>query len=503
VTRGRRPSCGLATILLAVAALCRCGQAPAPAAGTSGPIRIGLFASPASLDPHQYNEFVTFSVLSNVYEGLTALSPGLGVEPALAETWANPDELTWRFKLRKGVVFHDGRPLTSADVVASLERARTHPNSEFRSYLATVKGVRGAGDDGVEIVTERPTAVLLARLAFVLVVPKDAPAEITDPVGTGPYRLTRKAMRDPIVLTAFDRHWAPAPAVRAVELHVVRDPARVSAVAAGDVDMLIDVRAEDVEEARRAGLRVLSASGPAVDVLQMRIDVAPFSDPRVRRALHLALDRQAFVDRVLLGQGTASGQLVSANVFGFDPTLEPPVRDLATARRLLAEAGHPRGLDAELEFRRDPGVDEIARQLAEAEIRIVPRPRHWHELLDRLSKGQVSLAYLAMVSDSGESGDLLESTLHTKDPARGYGDSNESGYSNPALDALVEASGRTARLDERRSLLQRAMRLAMQDLPLVPVAQRKLIWVLGPRVDFGLRTDGRVLAKDLRRVTAE
>ncbi|HSD27316.1 MAG TPA: hypothetical protein VLL75_08425, partial [Vicinamibacteria bacterium] len=193
-------------------------------------------------------------------------------------------------------------------------------------------------------------------------------------------------------------------------------------------------------------------------------------------------------------------QLVNRNVFGFDPEIVVASRDLAQARRLLAEAGYLEGLELELEHRLDRRVEPIARQLAEAGIRVRPVARHWHALLDRLEKGQVKLALFGLVSDSGESSDVLLSTLHTRSPERGLGESNDRGYSNPTLDTLIETAWRTPRLPARQRLLQKCMWVAMQDLSLVPVVERYL--VVGAREDliWETRADGRVLARDLRRL---
>jgi peptide/nickel transport system substrate-binding protein len=453
------------------------------------------------LDPHRLNEFLTFSVLSNVCEGLVSLDAWLRVQPALAASWTNPDERHWRFELRPGVVFHDGRPLEADDVVFSLERARRQPQSQYASYLVDVEEVRAVGPHSVEVATARPNPLLLQKLAFVLVVPRGSPDEIKAPVGTGPYTLAEREGGRRIVLRAFDRHWRPAPSEKEVDFVAVRRPDACGKLLGGELDLLLDLAPE---EARRvsgaAGFKVVAAPGPSVDVLSMRVDVPPFDDPRLRRAVHLALDREALVRDLFRGFGHPASQLVSRNVFGFDPEIAVATRDLATARRLVAETGRADSLEIELEHRAERPVDLIVRQLAEAGLHVRPVARHWHALLDRLEKGQVKLAQLGLVSDSGESSDVLVSTLHTRTPERGFGDSNDRGYSNPALDALIETACRTPRLAARQRVLQDCMGIAMRDLSLVPLVERYLIYGAREDLIWESRADGRIQARDLRRL---
>lgn len=127
---------GIALLAVLPFACARRASTPAP------PLRIAMPSAPTSLDPHLQDEVNTFSVLGNIYEGLTEFDADMQVQPALAVRWENPDDLTWRFHLRRGVRFHDGRPLTAADVVFSLNRARSHPQSRVASYLVAVRDVQ-------------------------------------------------------------------------------------------------------------------------------------------------------------------------------------------------------------------------------------------------------------------------------------------------------------------------------------------------------------------------
>src|SRR5579863_10398793 len=153
-------------------------------AGPSGPavprrpLRIALHADPLTLDPHLRNELLTFSVLRNFYEALTAFDAGTKVGPALAESWENSNELTWIFHLRRGVHFHDGREFTARDVVWSFDRARGSLGSNVGSYLVAIERVQELDPHTIQITTRRPYPILLNKLAFVFIVPAGSPPEI-------------------------------------------------------------------------------------------------------------------------------------------------------------------------------------------------------------------------------------------------------------------------------------------------------------------------------------
>lgn len=474
------------------------GCQPAPA--SSVPLRIGFYAPPLGPDPHLYNEYVSFTVSAHVYETLTSLDPFLRVGPALAQSWDSPDEWTWRLHLRRGVRFHDGRPLTAADVAFSLERARSHPSSEYAGYLVTLQRVRVLDEATLELVTHRPNSMLLNKLAFIFIVPQGAPERIDQPLGTGPYRAHYQPDGS-VRLTAFDGYWGPPPAEREALLTFFESrigPAR--SLLAGEVDVVVDPAPEEVQRLRAApGIHITTLRSPSVDILYMRLDAPPFSDVRVRQAIHLALDRPALVQTLLSGLGQASAQPVSRGTFGFDPDAKPPSRDLAAARRLLAQAGYPGGFDVALELRDDLRADSIAAQLADAGLRVTLKPARADALLKRLASGEARFAYLTLLCDSGDASDTFESALHSR--ARGFGASNYAGYGNRALDELIETSAGTRQLGERRRLLQQCTRLAMKDLPMIPLFERDWSFAFREDVRWETRADGRLLASDLHRAT--
>ncbi len=454
---------------------------------------VGLSSAPRGLDPHLYNDFVSFEVCANAFEGLTRLDRNLGVEPALAEGWSSPDELTWHFRLRPGVRFHDGRELQAADVVFSIERARSHPRSEFTAYLVSVRGVRALGPRVVEIVTERPSPLLLNRLSFVGVVPQGSPEEVREPVGTGPFRL-RAAAKDAYELAAFEGYWGVRPAEPALRLQVARGRFGLAGLVAHALDFVEDLPPDGLEEVRAdKALRLLSRPSLTTAVLIVNTRQPPFADARLRRAVHLSIDREALARVVLRGHGRPAYQIVADGVFGFDTNLAPVGRDLAEARRLLAAAGFPGGLATSVVAPGGAGVTELQRQLSEAGIRAGV------ELPSARAPGTAPLLFASFISDSGDSGDMLDGILHSPNPGLGAGALNTYGYASPELDALIEASWRTDSLSARRDALQRCMRFLMRDLPMIPLFTPNDVWGMRTELQFTPRADGRVLGVDLAR----
>ncbi|MGH9888531.1 MAG: ABC transporter substrate-binding protein, partial [bacterium] len=251
-------SLSLAAALALAAAGVACGtSASTPAV----PLRVAMAPEVSNLDPHRQNTHGGLSVCSNVYESLTAFDPEMRVGPGLAVRWENPDELTWRFHLRPGVLFHDGRALTSADVVKSLERAR-RPGSSAGGGLRVVRDIAAEGPNVVVIHTTRANPMLLNNLATAFVTPHDAPDDITTPVGTGPYRFVRFEPGRTVELTAWERHWREAPRAAGVSFVFEADPdRRLALLTSGAVDVALRL-AENAALTTAAGCRLMWRPAP-------------------------------------------------------------------------------------------------------------------------------------------------------------------------------------------------------------------------------------------------
>lgn len=465
------------------------------------PVRIGIHSAPLSFDPHLQNEVLTSAVLANLYDGLTEFDQESRIRPALAAEWRNPDDRTWVFRLRPGVRFHDGRPLAAEDVVFSLERARTHPATGFASYLVEVESVRALDPLTVEIRTRHPFAALTAKLSPIQIVPRDAPEAITRPVGTGSYRIGKYEEGRTLELLPAESDWRGAADRVPLVFVVERDPRRrLERLLAGELDLASGLSEDAVDVLRGSpGYRVALRPGSVVEYVHLARTEPRFRDRRVREAIDLAIDRADFVARAHHGLGQPVGQLVAPGVFGHASDLMPATRDVARARRLLAEAGFPGGIDVVLEHRPGRRADVVAAQLAEAGIRVRLRESLWPDLHARLRRGEVAFYFGGVVAQTGESSDVLDGFVRTRNESRGYGITNHSRYSNAAADALIEAAAATPGMLRRRDLLQEAMRLVMADLEFIPIAGLYDVYGVRDGIRFTPRLDLKLLGREIVR----
>ena len=482
----------LATILL----LAGCGADAPPQEAKPETLRIGLTGRPSSLDPHLQSENVAQSVSGNIYEALVGFDSDMRLQPQLAETWDNPSDRVWRFTLRPDVRFHDGRPLTIDHVIASLQRAMSHPESRQGGSLVAVSEIRRLDDRSLELVTSKPYPILLNRLAFIGIVPADAPQRIETPVGTGPYRFVSWD-DDRIHLTAFDGHWGQDELIPKVEYVFISDGEdRARALIDGGIDLADEIPVASLPDLeQKPDLKIVSFAGLSVDYLHLDPSVPPFDDVRVREAVHWALARQGMVDALHSGHAEPAGQMVSQNVFGHHPELEASAQDVEKAKELLSAAGYPDGIDLELDVRQGRPVEPLLEALAQAGIRAKVVTRPWDETYSRLIERRASFYYGSWVCTSGDAGDSLDRKFHTRDAYLGYGDANHAGYSNPELDRLIETSNTVLDLKERQSLLQRALEMALLEVePGDRFQQHARIGMLRIGKDFGRGTGFHDLA---------
>ncbi len=418
------------------------------------------------------------------------------ITPLLAESWENPSDLVWRFRLRPGVRFHDGRLLNASDVVFSLERARS---GRLSYYLSQVSTVRAADGMTVEIVTRQPAPVLLNKLNFIAILPGGTPDSIAVPVGTGPYRFEEYQPGRRLVLGAFDSYWGGRPRITRAEFAVLATPEeRLAALARGEIHLAKFVQLRDSARHPKAGLVYHSLPGLGVTLLGANVGLpGPLTDRRVRQAIFWALDPARIIEQTGL-DARPIGQLVAPFVVGFIPQAEADRPKADRARALLAQAGYGPGLRLELEASTSAAAraEAVARQLSSVGIDARVVPREWTVLTDRLNRRQARFFLVGWSCVSGDASDLLEACLHSQ-AGPGYGSANWCGYSAPELDCQIELAGRTLDARRRIVLLQQSLSAGLEDMPLIPLYVRDQTYAHCRSLDFKPRQDGWVLISEL------
>jgi peptide/nickel transport system substrate-binding protein len=472
-------------------------------------LAVGLNRPPLTFDPHYHNDAVTWSFLANFYDGLVRFSADMRLEPALAVSWAQVTPSRWRLSLRPDVRFSTGEVLRAADVVASIARGRDDPRSNVRHHLAGIVRVTAEGESTVVIETQAPSPTLLNRLAFLMVVPARLAraGEIRGIVGTGPYRLVGSDPGRTADAEAWPS-WHGIPAIERARFEFITDDEELmDAFLAGTIDVARLLPEERLGELR-ARPELTAALQPRLQVQMLAIcpsaaageSARALSEPRVRRALLLALDRNRHVREVFRGNGVVASQFVQPVVFGYDPALVALPYDPDEARRLLRNAGFARGFTTTIvcsAAQRDqvvPIVRDLARVGITARVDEVP----WNDVLQRAREHKSEMTIFGWACSTGDASDFLNAFGHTSLPERGLGTENYAGYSDAATDALIVEADREIDPTRRLSLLQAAQRRLLDALPILPLSVRFGHVGASARVDIVTRHDQWLLLETFR-----
>ncbi len=496
-------------------------------------LSVALSADVTSMDPHYHNLTPNNNVAEHVFETLVTKDARSRLKPALAESWRAVDDLTWEFKLRRGVKFHDGGDFTAQDVVFSLDRVPNVPNSpsSFATYTKQISEKIVVDPYTIRFKTATPYPLMPNDMSTVFIISARAGKSGTATedfnsgkatIGTGPFKFVRYAKGDRIEFTRNEAYWGTKPAWDKVTLRIITaDPARVAALLAGDVRAIENVPTADIARVakssdltlyRTVSHRVMylhldsnrDRSPFVTDKAGKPLDKNPLKDARVRRAISKAINRSALVDRVMEGAAVATGQLMPEGMFGYTSTLKTEPYDVEAAKKLLAEAGYPDGFGLTLHAPNDRYVNDeqiaqtIAQLLARAGIaaRVEAMPSSVY--FSRASKLEFSLMLVGWASDTAEASSPLKALLATFDKEKGMGATNRGRYSNAKMDSVLSQALATVDDSKRERMLQQATEIAMADLGIIPLYHQHNLWATRKGVAYAPRTDERTLAHEFK-----
>jgi oligopeptide transport system substrate-binding protein len=463
------------------------------------------------------------AVVETLFDSLTAYDDRLEVIPAAAVSWtSNEDASAWTFTLRDGALFHDGSPVTSADFKYAWEQAVTGDGSTAAHHLRLVAGFEElrAGEAGeltgvqapdprtLTVALMHPYADFPALVGHPALGPvpaarweADPDAFRVQPIGNGPFRASEPWARGRFIRAArFDR-WRNAPrgpfldevlfqVLDAETAYVAFQQGRldVSPLPDGALEQAIESFGRSLDEVAGSGVR----TGPTTALYLLAFNVAhpPFDDPEVRRAVSLAIDRDAMTGALLEGNVDPARAFAAPSIPGGRPgSCSACQRDVGRAREIFAERGITR---LTLEVSRGGGHERVARlvrdHLAEAGVTLAIRQEEFTDYLSALENGEAGFFRFGWVVEYPTLDDALVPLLHSR------GERNYARYADPEVDALLDQARATVDARERARLYQAAEDLAVdRDQVVVPLFRMRHRLVVSDRVD-GLRLDpmGRV-----------
>ena len=435
----------------------------AGAAFAKSDITVALQLEPPHLDPTSAAAGAIDSVLySNVFEGLTRFMADGSVVASLAESWdISEDGLTYTFKLRSGVTFHDGSAMDAEDVKFSLDRARAEDSTNAQKALYTgITDVTVVDPMTVKLTLAEPNGSMLFNLAWgdaVIVAPESIENIKQMPIGTGAFKFVNWVQGDKIELARNDAYWGDAPALETATFKFISDPtAAFAAVMAQDVDVFAGFPAPENLPQFEADPRfqVIVGSSEGETILSTNNKMPPFDNVKVRQALAHAIDRQAIIDGAMFGYGTPIGTHFAPHNPDYVDLSAGSAFDPAKSKALLAEAGLPDGFETTLHLpppsyaRR--GGEIIAAQLAEVGIKAEIINVEWAQWLETVFRGKDFGLTIVSHTEPFDIGIYARPDYYFQ-------------YDNPEFQALMTKLNATADPDMRSDLIATAQTTISQD----------------------------------------
>ncbi|HYL09817.1 MAG TPA: ABC transporter substrate-binding protein [Candidatus Acidoferrales bacterium] len=433
---------------------------------------------PTNLDPRVGTDTQSQRIAGLIFDSLIEPDAQMNPRGDLAESWETPNPLTYIFHLRRGVRFHDGRPLTSADVKYTFDTMLSGPlKTPKRGSFRMVSSIEAPDETTVVFRLKEPYASFLVNLTRpgVGIVPRDSGAEFARaPVGTGPFRFVQAKQDEEVVLARNPEYFRGAPRIEHVRFRIVPEATvRALELRKGTADIETTSLTPDMVRvlARQPDLKVTERPGTIYAYIGINFDDPALSKREVRQALAYATDRATLIQYLLRGQGRLATGLLPPNHWAYEPDVPQYPYDPQRAEQLLDAAGFPRQAGGtRLKVALKTSTEESSRLLGAAlqdqwrrvGVELELRPLEFATLFADVTRGNFQLCTLRWVGANNDP-DIFEYVFHSKKiPPEG---ANRGHYRNAQLDALLDAMRVEPDREKRKRLCSRVQKLVAEDLP--------------------------------------
>ena len=451
-------------------------------------------------------------VFSNMFDGLVEFDEIFRIVPGLAVSWTNPDDVTWRFNLRRNVQFHNGSKFTAKDVKYCFDMI-------YASSKPFIKEVVILNNYTVDFITNEPYPAFLQSLAQnFLVYSEDILKNADDiwPVGTGPYKLADYIEGNITTLERFEEYWGELPPIKTVQLKVIPDKQdRIDALLSGEIDIAeynVDDNVKEIVEYN--GINIITY--PPLSTYILGFDLRennsygyqdgknPTADIRVRKALYHAIDIEPLISGPFQDLASPVSQLLTPYIFGYNPEIKRLSYNQSRARDYLKEAGYEYGFNITLDCITEgyeynlEHCNMIVEQLAEIGVNVTLNTLTMNEFNQKVVYEKNTSMYLvgwSFVSVDG--GSIYNLILMTEDEnITGY--LNSGHYSNSMVDLLGKQAATEMNPRKRLELLQEGFHIALvDDVILVPLLSQNLFYFTTEEIVMEPRADLRLLFEDI------
>nr|WP_255636062.1 ABC transporter substrate-binding protein [Azospirillum sp. 412522] len=438
----------------------------------AGTLKVSVDSNLNTLDPAKMKGGQEYVAAYLIFNGLTVISHDMTVKPDLAERWERSDDLkTWTFHLRKGVKFHNGRELEAEDVVATIARIQDKATgSTARVNFEIVESMKALDPLTVQFQLKAPYAGFAELFGErqARIVPRDAVDTLASkPVGTGPFEFVSFAPGDRIVLKRNPNYFEPGlPKLDEVIVRILPESsAQVAALTTGELDLVWNLPLEAIDNVKAdPKLKIDSVPTSTWDGVIMNNTVKPFDDPRVRKAVAMALDKQAITQIALFGNGTPTHSPIPPSHPYYNKDLKIAKGDPAGAKKLLAEAGYPNGFEVTLHTPAGRATRErlglAVRELLKPAGITVNVQRVPFDVFLKDIEGKAGF-YI----DGFFSRPTIDTSVYPWYHSRGSWNTALWSYSNPKMDTLLDGARQAKSEDEAKALYTQVQALAVEDSP--------------------------------------